>query len=292
MNETQYEVLKLDTFAKNLSDLTFTDYYYRLMLLARSVFKWEGLPPKIDEKWIESYLFGYGRCMFFNDKKLGLMVAKCADSGMINYYDEPTKLTPVATNYTTRVSLENHRECVEIRNNDDRIPTSHTIMLYAARLAEVTRTIDLNVCAQKTPVLITCSEKQRFSLKNMYRQWRGGEPVIFGDKGLDTKELNVLKTDAPYVVDKLSDYKHDLWNECMTFLGINNANMDKRERLVADEVAANDPQIELSAQVMLKAREQACEEINRLFGTNISVRLRNPVELAELEQEGGLSPDD
>lgn len=294
MIETEtYNVMSAHSVSRDLNDLTFTDYFYRLMLLARSVYQWENLPNGIDEKWIERYLFMYGRCMFFKDPKIGFMVAKCADNGRLNYYDEPTGLTPIATNYTfNSPRLKNYTECVEIRNNDDRIATRHTILLYAARLSEVTRTIDVNVIAQQTPTLIAGTDKQRLSLKQMYKQWRGHEPVIFGDKALETSPLQVLKTDAPYVVDKLSDYKHDLWNECMTFLGIQNANMDKRERLVADEVAANDNQIELSAQVMLKAREQAAEQINALFGTNIRVTMRNPVEVVEDDSESEVSEDD
>lgn len=279
----KYNVMSFASVSKDLNDLTFTDYYYRLMLLARSVFKWKGLPDGIQEKWIERYLFYYGRCMFFNDPEKGLMVAKCADNGMLNYYDEPTGLTPIATNYTfNSPRLENYEECIEIRNNDDRIATRHTILLYALRLAEIARTIDINIQAQQTPTLITCTDKQRFSLKQVYKQWKGHEPVIWGDKNLDPNVLQVFKTDAPVVFDKLQIQKHAIWNECMTFLGINNANMDKRERLVDDEVVANNEQIELSAQVMLKSREQACELINKMFGTNISVELRNAAEFGEL----------
>ena len=262
-------------YEKNLNDITFRDYYNRLSLLAKSVFKWNNLPNGIDEKWIEKYLFSEGRCMFFKDSVRGLMVAKCADGGTLNYYDEPTILRPVATNYEQNSEgYENGSECVLIRNNDDMLPTRTTIKLYAYRLADISRTIDINVSAMKTPVLITCTEKQRTTLKNVYRQWNGFEPVIFGSKDLDLSGVNVLKTDAPIVFDKLQIQKHHIWNECMTFLGINNANMDKRERLVDDEVQANNEQIEMSVDVMLKSRELACEQINKLFGTNISVEVR------------------
>jgi len=280
-----YELMTMKSIAKELNNRTFTDYYYRLMLLARSVFEWQGLPNGIDEKWIERYLFNEGRCMFFKDDKLGFMVTKCADGGILNAYDEPTMLTSIATNHMP-VTLKNNKECVLIRNNDDMIPTSPTIQLYAMKLAEISRTTDINVRAQKTPVLIKCSEKQRMTLKLIFKQWDECEPVIFGDKNLDADEMKVFNIDAPIVFDKLQIQKHAIWNECMTFLGINNANQDKRERLVADEVAANDEQIEQSAQVMLKARQQACKQINELFGTNISVKLRSqhrPI-MEELEE--------
>lgn len=288
-----YKIMDINTVAKDLNNLTFTDYFYRLMLIARSIFEWKNLPNGIDEKWIERYLFTEGKCVFFKDKKLGFMVAKCTPSGNINNYDEPTNLRPYGTNYMGD-SLENNVECVLIRNNDEMIPTSPTIQLYALRLAEISRTIDININAQKTPVLIRCSEKQRMTLKNVYKQWQGNEPVIFGDKELlrELESMEVLKTDAPVVFDKLQQQKHAIWNECMTFLGINNANMDKKERLVDDEVQANNEQIEACANIMLKSREMACKQINEMFGTKISVKLRN-LEIDDFEafNEGGENND-
>lgn len=268
-----YDVIQMKKIAETLNNLTYTDYFYRLMLLARSVFKWENLPNGIDEKWIERYLFADGKCMFFKDKEKGFMVTKCNPAGSLNHYDEPTLLLGYGTNYTGGV-LENYEECVLIRNNDEMIPTSPTIQLYAMKLAEISRTIDINIHAQKTPVLILCNEKQRLTLKHVYNQYAGNEPFIFGEKNLGIDDFKVLKTDSPIVFDKLQIHKHAIWNECMTFLGINNANMDKRERLVDDEVQANNEQIQMSAQIMLKSRERACELINSMWGLNVSVTMR------------------
>lgn len=284
-----YDVISMKSIAQELNNRTYTDYYYRLMLLARSVFKWENLPNGIDEKWIERYLFTEGRCMFFHDKELGFMVTKCTNSGELNAYDEPTAISPDATNYdNTGTILINNEEAVIIRNNDIELPTAPTIQLYALRLAELTRTIDINVHAMKTPTLVLCSEKQRLTLKQVYKQWNGFEPVIFGAKDLDIEGIKVLKTDAPIVFDKLQYQKHSIWNECMTFLGINNANQDKRERLVDDEVQANNEQIEQSAEIMLKARERAAEQINKIFDTNIRVSLRK-LDLCKLKAHFGIS---
>jgi hypothetical protein len=284
-----YDVIAMKSIAENLNDLTYTDYFYRLMLLSRSVFKWEGLPNGIDEKWIERYLFADGKCMFFHDNEKGFMVAKCNPAGDLNQYDEPTILKPHGTNYQyTGEGLENNVDCVLIRNNDEMIPTSPTIQIYALKLAELSRTIDINIHAQKTPVIILCSEKQKLTMKNVYRQWNGYEPIIYGDKNLDIEGIKVLKTDAPIVFDKLQLQKHAVWNECMTFLGINNANMDKRERLVDDEVQANNEQIEMSAEIFLKARQMACKRINEIFGLNVSVSIRKAEEWQILKDKEGI----
>ena len=263
----------MKTLAKAISDATATDYYYRLSLLARSVFEWKNLPNGMDEKWIERFLFDHGKCVFFRDKMRGFMVAQCTEDGALNNYMEPVSVSPSGIDVDPS-PLKVGKECVLIRNNDDMIPTSFPVKLFAYRLAELTRTIDINVNAQKTPVLILTSEKQRLTMKNIYTQWNGFEPVIYGDKNLDTDSIRSLRTDAPIVFPQLQNQKQTLWNECLTFLGINNANTDKRERLITDEVLANNTHIDLSAECLLKARKRAAEQINKIFETEITVERR------------------
>ena len=273
--------------------LTFQDHLIRLSLLAQTVFKWNGLPNGIDEKHLERYLFSEGRCMFYHDPTVGWIVTKCVDSGTLNFYDEPTQLRPVVTN-TEQLDMKPRdplEDCVLIYNNDYAYPTARTIMMYAARLTEMQRTIDINIHAQKTPVLIKASDKTRLSAKQIYAKWSGFEPLIITDKNLtDGVEMEVLSIAAPVVFDKLAIEKNKLWNECMTFLGINNANMDKRERLVDDEVQANNEQIGYSAEVMLKSRQRAAEAMSKLCGCNITVEMRRaqkPLLGADPTKEGG-----
>ena len=280
------ELISMKKIAKQLNNRIYTDYYYRLMLIARSVFEWSGLEELgIDEKWIEKYLFIEGKCVFFKDSELGYMVTRVTPSGTFNYYDEPTKIKPYAVNYKNNaIELMNHENAIIIRNNDMMYPTKHTIELYALKLSDIDRTISVNIAQQKMPLIIKCSDKQRLTLKNLLAQRNDNEVFIFGDKELDTSSLEVLNTEAPPVFKDLELEKHMIWNEVMTFLGVNNANQDKRERLVAQEVQANDEQVEASFNMMLRARKQACREINALFGTNISVKRRiknNPTKSSE-----------
>lgn len=280
------EILSMKSFAKQLNDETFTDYYTRLKLIARSVFKWEGLPNGINEKWIEKFLFYDGSCVFFNDKNRGFMVSACTLSGKINAYDEPTTVTPTGIDFIGN-PLQNGEECILIDNNDERKATDHTLRLYAYRLAEITRAIDTNVNLQKIPFLILCNDKQKLTMKNILDKRNENEIVIYGDKTLDIDGIKVLKTDAPVVFPDLQLQKHALWNECMTFLSVNNANQDKKERLVTDEVSANDEQIEASAEIFLKSREEACKRINELFNLNISVKRRKDIKTAIEELKEG-----
>lgn len=295
-DDKNYKLLSYQSVAKQLNNITYTNYYYRLMLIARSLFKWNNLPNGINEKWIERYLYSEGACVFYKDPIVGFMVAKIGNTGPLNYYDEPTTIRPYATNYlytdpSDNDQLDNNVNCVIIRNNADSIPTYPMIQLYSADLTNIKRTIDTNIEAQKMPVIVTCSDKQKLSLKQAIKQKQDNEPVIYADKGLETKEIGTLKTDAPIVFDKLQIQKTNVLNECLTFLGINNANTDKRERLVTNEVEANNEMIRINADVMLEVRKQACEEINKMFGLNISVEKRTDLKI-DLNESDDISIDE
>ena len=256
-----------------LNSYTTIDYLYRLKEYAINTFEWLNLPSTVDARYIELQLFEQGRICFFKDKLIGYLALPVNEEGTQNVYDEFRNKRIYANNgFHRNRNLENS---VVIYNNFLRIPTYTTVNLYAIRLARVMRTIELNVEAQKTPILITCPENQKLALENVYKKYKGNSPVIYTDSEFNLDSIKVLKTDAPYVADKLTDYKHDLWNEVMTFLGVNNANQDKRERLVADEVGANDEQIEQARYNMLDARKEACRKINDMFGLNIDVKFRN-----------------
>nr|DAP77560.1 MAG TPA: upper collar protein [Caudoviricetes sp.] len=285
-----YKLLSYQSVTKQLNNITYTNYFYRLMLIARSLFKWNNLPNGINEKWIERYLFSEGSCVFYKDPIIGFMVAKIGNTGALNYYDEPTTIRPYATNYlyenkNTDGQLMNGEDCVIIRNNADCIPTFPMIQLYSADLTNIKRTIDTNIEGQKMPIIIKCTDKQKLSLKQAIKQKQDNEPVIYGDKNLNTEDINVLKTDTPIVFDKLQVQKTNVLNECLTFLGINNANTDKRERLVTNEVDSNNEMIQINSDVMLETRKQACKEINDMFGLNISVERRNDLKIDLIESD-------
>jgi hypothetical protein len=258
--------------ASDMNILTANDYYDRLKTIALSLFEWENLPDSCNARFLELSLYAYGRALFIYDDELGYLNMKCTPSGTLNNYDEPVSFTAYSTIYQKDFLRDN---CVLIRNNYLERPTDNSVVLFASRLTEAERTIDTNIKAQKTPVLIRCDDKDRLTMKNLYKDYEGNEPFILGGKALNLEGLKVLKTDAPFVADKVQNYKHEIWNEALTFFGVNNANSDKRERLITDEVNANNEVISINAQAMLLTRLEACKWINEKYGLNVSVKMRS-----------------
>jgi hypothetical protein len=149
----------------------------------------------------------------------------------------------------------------------------------------VERTLDTNVKAQKTPFIITGTDKELLTLKNIYNKIDNNEPAIYLDKSFDLKSIEVLNIKAPLATSELQDYKQTLMNEFLTKIGVNNANTDKKERLIMDEVNSNNEVITSYVDLMLTERLNGCKLINEMFGLNISVKLKNEQEEPEAEPD-------
>ena len=272
---------KKNKTAKGVNNSTYLDYYYRLKEIAINMFEWRNLPETVDPRFLELTLCDYGFAVYFNDEIMGNLALTCMIGGKLDIYRIPTQRRAYANNgYKAFLTNKNS---VLIFNNYMHRPTIPTIQLFASRLSEIERTIDVNVKAQKTPVLITGEENELLTMKNVYKKYDGNEPVIYGTKGLSQKGINVLKTDAPFVSLDLNRLKRQIWNEAMTFFGVENSNTDKRERLISDEVLTNLGVVQAQRYIMLNARRDAAEKINKMFGTNIEVYFRKDTLIKDTE---------
>lgn len=256
-----------------LNNGTYGFYLSRLMELAMSMFEWKNVPESIDTRFLELTLFSDGQAVFFKDEEMDKYLAlQCIINGRLDVYRVPINRRAFAVNGYQR-NLTN-KDSVIIYNNFLRTNSYQMCALYAKKLYNLDRIIDVNANAQKTPVLITVDETQRLTALNAYKEWDGNQPVIYGDKALDPNLLRVLKTDAPYVSDKIYQLKVQYWNEALTYLGISNLNVQKKERLVADEVVRSQGGTIASRYSRLEARREACRKINVMFGLNIDVDYR------------------
>ena len=271
------------------NNATYLQYYMHLAELAMSMFEWKNLPPTVDARFLELTLFEDGQIVFFKDEELGYLCLQCAVNGGFNVYRIPTNRRAYASNGYQKNLTEN--DSVIIYNNFLRTNSMLDVRNFAERLYNIDRAIDVNINAQKTPILIKCDEQQRLTMLNTYQQYDGNQPVIFGDKALNTNAFQVLNTGAPLVADKLYTLKTQLWNECLTYLGISNINVQKKERLITDEVTRNQGGTIASRYARLEARRQACDQINRMFGLNVSCDYREDYRDITLDIENGIGAD-
>ena len=263
---------------------TFLNMYRRMAKIILSMFTYENLPDSMDQRFLEQSLFedGQASVLYDTDKKL-VINTRCADNGEINIYNLPTRINCFSVNFRTdrivyngiiEESLNKETQAVLMLNDEERLPSWVYVFEYAERLADAQKTIDINVRAQRTPILILGSKKQKQSLENMYAQYDGYKPVIMGDEDyLSQDSIKAVNTGAPYVADKIQNLKKEIWNEFLGTFGINNINVEKKERLISAESDSNNEVTNYALKSYFDARKKAVKQINELFGTNIEVKI-------------------
>ena len=251
----------------------FLKYYNRLEEIAMTRFEWRNLPDTCDERFLENALYRYGYAIFFKDEIIGEMALPVAIGGGRTVYDIPTERRAYANNgYSKNLTVDNS---VIIYNNYIHTNNKSALVDFALELTDIDETIRVNARAQKTPVLLQGEEKQVATLLNLYEQFDGNAPMVFGDKSISADKLiTAISTGAPYVADKLYELKSNIWNEALTYLGIPNVQTNKKERLITDEVERSNGGTMASRFTDIEMRRKACDEINKMFNLNISVHWR------------------
>lgn len=277
------------------------DYFERLKKISISMFDWVNLPESMDERFLELCLFYYGQAALLKDDKFGFINTKCASNGYLNIYGLPTSLNCYSFEYHAERTtyqdgsinsgtISEDSSAILVMNTAERISTASTISLYARRLAEADRSAEVNIRLQKFPMVMNVDEKQRLAALNLFRQYDGNEPLLFGDKNqMLSDSLKAVNTGIPFVADKIMAFKKEIWNEYLTFLGINNLEVSKKERLVASEATTNNEVINLNLMSFLVPRQKAAKQFNELFGLTgdkeVSVRVRSDLFNIIKEQE-------
>ena len=280
-----------DSIFKNL--YTYEQYADLFTEIAVSSFKWNNVPNTIDTRFIEIGLYENKSMIYFTDEVMGDLCLKCILGGQLDVYNIPLDRRAYASNgYQKNLDRTNS---VIIWDNMLHYGTSNKMEIYAKRLSNLDTIIDINCNAQKTPILLKGTQQQRLSLLNAYERYDGNQPVMFGTENFlegNENAFTVFKTDCPYVADKLYELKVNLWNEALTYLGVASSVIQKKERMIKDEVNRLQGGVMANRYSRLNARQQACEEINRMFGTNMSVEFRDIFEQnknSDTGSEGGMN---
>lgn len=276
-----------------VNDDTYVDFLERLKKIAISMFEWVNLPASMDARYLELCLYYLGQAALLKNDKDIFINTKACSAGQLNIYELPTEINCYSVEFNTKkkqydgfafndINKINPSDyCVYVLNNQNRCATAWTLELFAYRLYLAQRTADVNITVNKMPFIVGVPENQRLTMENLINQIDENRPAVFGTKELASTikdDLRVLPTNPPFVADKLNDYKKEIWNEALTFLGINNLG-EKKERLISDETNSNNELINLNLQSYLTPRKEACKRFNTLFGLEgdkaIDVKVRS-----------------
>lgn len=285
-------IKKYITYADTRNSEVFWYNFNRLKLKAISMFEWINLPKEIDERYLELMLCQNGYVCFFKDQLVPdvdtYFALQCTLGGRFNVYNIPTVYQIyTASGYNARRTAE---DSVIIYNNLLHSPTVPLLMYHAYNIANVERTIEINLNQLKRPYIFLVPENQRFTFIKLINDIKNNQDVIIGNKDLNLDNINPVNTITPNNTLDLYTLKKRYYNEALTDMGINNLNVDKKERLVSDEVSSNDEDVLINRNSMLYARKMACKQINDMFGLNIDVKFRN--DFMEEKQEEYIEIDD
>lgn len=263
-----------------INDDTYYDYLERLKKIAISMFEWVNLPESCDPRYLELCLYYLGQAALLKNDEGIFINTKACSAGRINLYELPTQINCYSVEFSVIKKMYDGFKfneinkidpkdyCVYVLNNQNRMATAPTLELFAYRLYLAQRTADTNISVNKLPFIVAVDDNQRLTMENLILQISENKPAVFGTKELASTikdDIRVLPTNPPFIADKINDYKKEIWNEALTYLGINNLN-EKKERLITDETNTNNELINLNLQSYLTPRKEACKQFNQLFG--------------------------
>lgn len=268
------------------NNICFYELFNRYSNLAITRYQWEGLPNSVSERYLNTALYLYGQAAFFFDDAMGWMALPCTVAGEYNAYYEPLRVNAFSFNYSRFLRAE---DFVYIRNNPSCTPTAYLVFEYTRRMADVLRTIDVLTRKMKQPYMILCDEKEKLTIENTFKKVLDNEQLVIGSKNfnLEQKMFDLKNLELRADIPALWDSYHTLQSTLCAGLGIETTGQEKRERLLNDEVNANNMFTAMSIEVNIKELEHACEEINRKFGLNISVSAKDIYDYRREEQIRG-----
>ena len=289
--------------AKYFTSVTYSTWFNRLYNIAISRFEWLNLPDTCNEKFIEQVLFFNGFMVGYKDTALNsFLIMPCTNNSVLDIFGYPAKVNAYGYNgymaqnltpYTITLGQEPTRaDAALLYANYSRCPDLPAVLYFARKLTKIDRTIDVNINVQKTPYIISCGENQRLTVANMFKQVDNFEPAIITTKfyGLNgEKPINVMDLKPSFVADKMQTLKRQVYQEALTYLGIEANTSEKAERQVTEELTANMGETESMRQSPLASRKQFCKEFNKIYGTNINVKFRSDLQLSQIMENGGLT---
>ena len=230
-----------------------------------------GLPLSCN-KWCYKQQMFEGLGVIFNDDDMNEIVNMwVSPTKKLMWNGDPEEITARSVFNGYEKKLE-YKDCAIIWDNNLHKSMADVINMYAIRLANMDRIIDINVNAQKTPLLLLIKdEKLKVTIKNMYEQYIGNMPAIWGEKNVPEDFLKVLKTDAPFIAPALHDLRVRILGEVLSYCGIDNVAYEKRAQMSNDEIEMSTGLQKLTLSSRIQTQQDCWDRANAKFGLNVKI---------------------
>jgi hypothetical protein len=293
----------------NRQEQMIENMYIRLLTdLCASRFKWSNVPEEIDLRFLELTLFYQALSVFYFDGRYDKYMSLRANmNGYLDYQNNPTGYNVIGNNFTS-VSVSAIKDTnsfdkneisqiigkgIPIWANKQRIPDIDIVLIYAKKLANFDRTVEINSMNARMPKVVVSNENMSLTMSNLSRQIEEGQNNLKVRGNVNLEDVKALDLGIdPLAILNIDIVRDRQWNKCMTLLGIQASNQDKKERLVSDEVTANGDQTSMMQYVNLNERRAAVKKINDYYGLNIIVEYYTDEERADLAQQNSISPNE
>lgn len=269
---------KRENLTDLLNNLTFRVLYDKFRMISMNAFEWRNLGDDLESRHVEKILFEKGYAGYFRARDMDYMCLPVRPSGKVNVNGDPLGYIAYGNGFQQYVPAN---KIVIIENNLLRLATHDFVMFYVNKLAEIERTMDVNIKACKTPIVFACDDKDILTFKSIFQKVDGNVPALFADRNLNMDSIQVFDTKAKFMGIELRDLAHSIEGDLLTFLGQNNVSVEKKERLITDEANANNQLIESFFDLQLAARERACEQIKEKFSVDVTVKARQTAQAVE-----------
>ena len=257
------------------------EYYTKYLLeKAISVFKFDGIPDKWAMNYFQYVLFGYGYVAIINTDKYGVIPQLSGLTGY-NVFYQPTIVTIANPLLDGLKTLEIGTQCEIIKLQPNYSGVMDIVTTYADLMALCLETAGINLLNSKMSYIFFSQNKAAAeTYKKMYDKVASGEPMAVIDKSLLDDEGNPAWTmftqnvGQNYITDKILNDLQTIEDQFNTEIGIPNANTQKKERLIVDEVNANNIDTNAKIALWLETMQRDIDKVNQMFGLDLSVSYR------------------
>ena len=252
--------------------LTYNKVRRKMVMLASNVFNFKNLEeyaPYIDKDYINRKLVYNGAIAWFYDDVMGLLALPFNQKGKPDIYGNPTSIEVIGSNgYHKSLSKG---EYIIMYDNAGRYPLINDIIQDAERIALCKRVQDTNISQQKNSRIWKTDKAREKTVKDLLNKVDGNVENVVAYDNVDIDTLTSTLAVVPYITNDLDEHIRTLWEEFYAHIGISSVLVNKKERLIKDEMRASQGGTIASRFIRFNPRVDALDKINKKWKVNIEL---------------------